>query len=97
MNNFFELNNKLAIVTGSGRGIGKSLAFALANAGCDLILTARSKNELKEDFDIQHEMLPNPENTDKNFRSELIKTAVLVSIFIFSLIILTAKKHVKIG
>ena len=38
MNNFFELNNKLAIVTGSGRGIGKSLAFALANAGCDLIL-----------------------------------------------------------
>ena len=48
MNNFFELNNKLAIVTGSGRGIGKSLAFALANAGCDLILTARSKNELKE-------------------------------------------------
>ena len=48
MNNFFELNNKLAIVTGSGRGIGKSLAFALANAGCDLILTSRSKNELKE-------------------------------------------------
>ena len=48
MSNFFELNNKLAIVTGSGRGIGKSLAFSLANAGCDLILTARSKNELKE-------------------------------------------------
>ena len=48
MNNFFELNNKLAIVTGSGRGIGKSLAFALANAGCDIILTSRSKNELKE-------------------------------------------------
>ncbi|MDA9735212.1 SDR family oxidoreductase [SAR116 cluster bacterium] len=48
MNNFFELNNKLAIVTGSGRGIGKSLAFALANAGCDLILTSRSKNELIE-------------------------------------------------
>ena len=48
MNNFFELNNKLAIVTGSGRGIGKSLAFALANAGCDLILTSRSNNELKD-------------------------------------------------
>ena len=48
MSNFFELNDKLAIVTGSGRGIGKSLAFALANAGCDLILTARSKNELKK-------------------------------------------------
>ena len=48
MNNFFELNNKLAIVTGSGRGIGKSLAFALANVGCDIILTSRSKNELKE-------------------------------------------------
>ena len=48
MNNLFKINNKLAIVTGSSRGIGKSLALALANAGCDLILTARSKNELKE-------------------------------------------------
>ena len=48
MNNFFELDDSLAIVTGSRRGIGKSLAFALANAGCDLILTSRSKNELKE-------------------------------------------------
>ena len=48
MNNLFKINNKLAIVTGSSRGIGKSLALALANSGCDLILTARSKNELKE-------------------------------------------------
>ena len=48
MNNLFKINNKLAIVTGSSRGIGKSLALALANSGCDLILTSRSKNELKK-------------------------------------------------
>ena len=48
MNNLFKINNKLAIVTGSSRGIGKSLALALANSDCDLTLTARSKNELKE-------------------------------------------------
>ena len=47
MNNLFKINNKLAIVTGSSRGIGKSLALALANAGCNIILAARSKKKLK--------------------------------------------------
>ena len=51
MNNLFKINNKLAIVTGSSRGIGKSLALAFANSGCDLILTARSKNELKDSLE----------------------------------------------
>ena len=48
MNNLFNLKAKLALITGSGRGIGKSLSLALAKAGCDIILTARSKKELEK-------------------------------------------------
>ena len=47
MHNLFNLKAKLALITGSGRGIGKSLSLALAKAGCDIILTSRSKKELE--------------------------------------------------
>lgn len=35
--NQFKLNDKTAIVTGCSRGIGKSMAIALAEAGADII------------------------------------------------------------
>ena len=47
MHSLFSLKAKLALITGSGRGIGKSLSLALAKAGCDIILTSRSKKELE--------------------------------------------------
>ena len=47
MHSLFNLKAKLALITGSGRGIGKSLSLALAKAGCDIILTSRSKKELE--------------------------------------------------
>ena len=48
MKNTFSLKKKLAIITGSGRGIGRSLSLALAKNGCDIILAARSTRELEE-------------------------------------------------
>jgi NAD(P)-dependent dehydrogenase (short-subunit alcohol dehydrogenase family) len=42
----FEIKNKTALVTGAGKGIGKASAIALAEAGADLIILSRTKNDL---------------------------------------------------
>ncbi len=43
-----ELNGRVAILTGASRGLGVDVARALAEAGCDLVLAARSQPELEE-------------------------------------------------
>src|ERR1043166_8877237 len=40
------LKGKKAIVTGGGRGIGKAIARELAKEGVDVVIIARSKDEL---------------------------------------------------
>jgi NAD(P)-dependent dehydrogenase (short-subunit alcohol dehydrogenase family) len=44
--NPFDLTGKVAVVTGTSRGLGQYLARALAKAGADLILTARNRDHL---------------------------------------------------
>lgn len=41
------LSGKLAVVTGAGRGIGRSIALAFAKAGADLAICARNKAEIE--------------------------------------------------
>ena len=41
-----DLNNKTALVTGAGKGIGKACAIALAEAGANLIIVSRTKKDL---------------------------------------------------
>lgn len=41
------LSGKVAVVTGASRGIGEAMARALAAAGCNVALAARSEKELR--------------------------------------------------
>jgi 7-alpha-hydroxysteroid dehydrogenase len=44
----FSLTDKVAIITGAGRGIGAQTAKTYAEAGADIVLAARTKEQLDE-------------------------------------------------
>lgn len=43
----FRLDGQVAVVTGSGQGIGRAIAWALADAGCDVVVNARRVTDLE--------------------------------------------------
>lgn len=45
-NDLFDLSGRVAIVTGTSRGLGQQFARALAKAGSDLVLTSRHRDHL---------------------------------------------------
>ncbi len=47
-----SLQGNVAIVTGAGRGIGRSIALALGRAGVAVALAARTENELRKVEDV---------------------------------------------
>tara|TARA_B100000427_G_scaffold326615_1_gene335628 strand:- start:653 stop:1420 length:768 start_codon:yes stop_codon:yes gene_type:complete len=44
----YNLKNKIALVSGAGKGLGKACAIALAEAGTDLIIISRTKKDLDQ-------------------------------------------------
>ena len=44
----YNLKNKVALVTGAGKGLGKACAIALAEAGSNLVIISRTQKDLNQ-------------------------------------------------
>jgi 7-alpha-hydroxysteroid dehydrogenase len=47
----FRLDDRVAVVTGAGRGIGRGIALGLADAGADVVVAARTREDLDQTAD----------------------------------------------
>ena len=52
MNDLFDLTGKVAIVTGSGRGLGRAMALELVRCGATVVVAGRSPEGLVETADM---------------------------------------------
>lgn len=48
MQNIFDLTGQVAVVTGGSKGLGREMALTLAEAGADVVIGARTKEDLQK-------------------------------------------------
>lgn len=65
-----QLNNKIAIVTGGSKGIGKATAKSLIEKGCTVIITAREEKKL---FQTAEEISAVPYQMDVSNEKEVVE------------------------
>ena len=53
-----RLKNRIAIITGAGRGIGKAIALRFAREGADIVAVSRTLSEITETAEEIKEMGP---------------------------------------
>lgn len=76
-----KFQGKVAVITGSGRGIGKAIAIELAKKGVSIVLNGRNEERLKETEDIIRKIQPNVtyfccDVSDPKASENLIETAI---------------------
>lgn len=78
----FRLDNKTAIITGGGRGLGEQMAYALAEAGANIVICSRKidacrkvAKEIEEKFHVQTLALP-CDISNKQQIEEVVQTIV---------------------
>lgn len=71
MNNWLKLQNKTAIITGAGSGIGKTIAKALHAQGCNLFLADFNEQGLKDFCSTFHGNIPAMKRVDVTSKEEI--------------------------
>ena len=91
MKNQFSLENKTALITGSGKGIGAAIAKEIAYAGAKVYLLARTEKDLKKNCleinkkaSIQSEYIVCDINNIKEFEKKISSINLCFYIWIWS-------------
>lgn len=66
----FDLTGKVALVTGGSKGLGKSMARGLAEAGADVVISSRHEDELRPALE---EILKGTQRKGKYFVADMSK------------------------